>query len=234
MFCYRKVETAKASPTLPRSECQRLVLCWVDSYLWSSWAPDFRPWECVQDSEPISIWSAETTWYGQSGAEPISQACCLEHIPMAKNLKWGLIRGYWQPNSEVFWAYHYIFTLGWTFFMENHFPVATCQQFFPKFKVMTSVYFIGKNRWQVATGKSFCPTLPWPPTNNFSKNLKSWQVFTSHPGCHGKEKTRSRQEWKCNGQPGKSTVKVRNFKQFDILPLLCHENDLRELETCKS
>ena len=56
----------------------KMILCWVDSNLWTCRAPDFRPWECVQDSN---------------------------------------------------------------------------QRFFPKFKIMTSVYFIGKNRWQVATGK---------------------------------------------------------------------------------
>ena len=36
----------------------------------------------------------------------------------AENLERGLIRGYLQPNSEVFRAYHYIFILGWIFSCE--------------------------------------------------------------------------------------------------------------------
>ena len=158
-----------SNPTINKL-MQEMVLCWVDSNLWSGRAPDFWPWECVQDSSQIRL----------------IQACCLQHIPMAENLEQGLIRCYWRPNSEVFWAYHYISTLGWTFFMENHFPVATCHRFPPKFKIMTCVYFIGKNS-------------------------NSWQVFTSYPGCHGKEKTRSRLEWKCNGQPGKNIINWHCF-----------------------
>ena len=50
----------------------------------------------------------------------------------AENMERGQIRGYWRPNSEVFRAYLYIFTLGWTLS--------------PKFKIMTSVYFIS-TRW---------------------------------------------------------------------------------------
>ena len=158
MFCYRKVETAKASPTLPRSECLRLVLCWVDSYLWSSWAPDFRPWECVQDSEPISIWSAETTWYGRSGAKPISQAVLNTfQWPKIWSEAWSEVTG--NPTVKFLGLAITFLLLAELFFMENHFPVATCQNFFPKFKIMTSVYFIGKNHdkfllhIQDATGK---------------------------------------------------------------------------------
>ena len=93
------------------------------------------------------------------------------------NLWSSLIRGYWRPNSEVFRAYHYIFTLGWTFFMENHFPMATCQRFFPKFRMMTSFYFIGKNRW--ATWKSLSRGhLP----NDFSQ----WSKLLSWFGIFGK------------------------------------------------
>ena len=48
----------------------------------------------------------------------------------------------------------------------------------------------------------------WPPANDFSQISKSWQqVFTSYPGCHWKEKNCSRQEWKCNCQPGNDIFK---------------------------
>ena len=65
--------------------------CSVASNLWSGLAPDFWPWECVQDSSPVSIWSVETTWYGRSKAEPVSKA---------ESLELGLIKGYCRLNKE--------------------------------------------------------------------------------------------------------------------------------------
>ena len=91
--------------TYPR--CQKnpdgtgMVLCWVNSNLWSSQAPDFWPWECVQDSEPVSIWSVLTFDTGsakKSGARPNQR--------LLATRKW------------IFRAYHDISTIGWIFFIK--------------------------------------------------------------------------------------------------------------------
>ena len=47
-------------------------------------------------------------------------------------------------------------------------------------------------------------------------------LFTSYPGCHGNVKTRSRQEWKCNGQPGKRILV--SFLRLDIWKIHEHFN----------
>jgi len=63
--------------------------------------------------------------------------------------------------------------------------------------------YFGKKIWQKLFFPWQKPTFPFPSANNFSQILKLGQVFTSYQGCHGKEKTRSRQEWECCVQPGK-------------------------------
>ena len=89
------------------------------------------------------------------------------------------------------WPLHFhsclerVFSFPW----HSGYEVSTCHDF----------EFLGK----LLAGDHGKITLPWPPANDFPQNSNSWQVFTSEPGCHGKEKTCSRQEWKCNVQPRK-------------------------------
>ena len=80
-------------------------------------------------------------------------------------------------------------------------------------------------------GKNIFPISPWNGKNiNLYRKIfpiatrngffPKWQVFTSYQGWHGKGKTRYRQEWKCNGQAGKSILVqlMRNGKKNVRVP----------------
>ena len=97
-----------------------------------------------------------------------------------------------QANSEIFRAYHYISTLGWTFFisflkekflkMPEKIDLLSC--WLVEFTRSARAHFLGSSSKlprENCHGKE-------QPANDFDTFSISWQVFTSYPGCHGKEK----------------------------------------------